>query len=134
LTLNNIRFQGDRIGVIDWEFSCSPDLPILDLINAYLFFAMTWKGLSYTESFRLAFSGGNELSRLLRQCIRSYVRDLGVPAILFGPLVVQYLASRILLLKRVGNMTNCEEVIRCLRAVAAGEVDLDACEAFGSGD
>ena len=133
LTLNNIRFQGNRIGVIDWEFSRSPDLPLLDLINVFLFFAMTWKRLSYTKSFRLAFSEGNDVSGLLRQCIRDYVRDLGLPSALLSPLVVQYLVSRIPLLQRVGNLRNCEEVVWCLHAVAVGDVDLEAWEACGSG-
>ena len=52
LCLNNVRFDGKRIRVIDWEFSRYPDLPLSDLINAFLYFAMTWRKLSYTEAFQ----------------------------------------------------------------------------------
>ncbi len=125
LSLNNVRFQGDRIGVIDWEFASDPDLPLFDLLNAYLFFAMMWKRLSYTEAFRWAFSPDNELSRLLRSCLRDYVRDLGVPPSLVPLLVVQYLISRILLLRSIGNVGGGEDTLWCLQAIAEGHVDLE---------
>jgi hypothetical protein len=134
LCMNNIRFQGDRVGVIDWEFSRGPDLPLHDLINAFLFFGMTWRRLSYTEAFRLAFSPDDGLHILLKRCVRRYVRDLGVSPAAIPLLVVQYLLSRIPLLQSIGNMTSCEETIECLQAVAEGRVDLDIWNGLGPSD
>ena len=133
LSLNNVRFQGDRIAVIDWEFSGYPNLPMFDLLNVYLFFAMAWKRLSYTECFRLAFSPDNELSRLLRSCVRDYVRELGVPPSVLPVLVVQYLISRILLLRSIGSAGGAEETLWCLQAIAEGHVDLETWEDIRSG-
>ncbi len=124
LCLNNLRLQGDRLGVIDWEFSRYPDLPLADLLNAFLFFAMTWKRLSYPEAFRLAFSGDNPLAQLLRRCTREYCSHLGLSASLADVLVVQYLISRIPLLESIGNAAGREEALWCLEAVAKGQVDL----------
>jgi phosphotransferase family enzyme len=122
LCLNNVRFDGERISVIDWEFSRHPDLPLLDLMNVFLFFAMTWRRLSYTEAFCGTFSGDNRLSRLFRQCLGRYVRDLGLPPGVLHLLVVQYLISRIPLLRSIGNVANFEETLRCLCAIAKGRV------------
>jgi hypothetical protein len=134
LTLNNIRFHGDRVGVIDWEFSRDPDLPLSDLMNAFLFFAMTWKRVSYPEAFRLAFAGGSELSLLLRRCLRDYFRDLGLSPAMLVPLVVQYLISRILLLKSIGSVEGCEDTLCCLNALADGRVGLAPWDEVGLRD
>ena len=132
LSLNNIRFQRDRIGVIDWEFSRDPDLPLSDLMNVFLFFAMTWKRLSYPEAFRLAFTGGNGLSPLLKRCLREYVRDLGLPPAMLSLLVVQYLISRIPLLQSIGSVEGYEDTLWCLDALSDGRVDLDPWNDLGS--
>lgn len=122
LCLNNVRFDGERIRVIDWEFSRHPDLPVSDLINAFLFFAMTWRRLSYTEAFRLTFFGDNRLSLLFRRCPKPYVEDLGLSPGMLHFLLVQYLISRIPLLRSVGNLANLEDTLGCLGALAEGRV------------
>lgn len=131
LCLNNIRFDGERIRVIDWEFSCHPDLPLSDLINAFLFFAMTWKKLSYAEAFQLAFSGGNGLSLLFKQCVGEYLRELQLHPMLLSLLVVQYLISRISLLQSIGNVTSQQDALLCLEAIADGRVDTEASRDLG---
>ena len=133
LCLSNVRFDGQRINVIDWEFSREPDLPLLDLINAFLFFAMTWRRLSYVEAFHGAFSGHNGVSVLFRQCLENYVRDVELSPGMLPLLLVQYLISRIPLLKSIGNVAGLEDTLQCLGALAEGGVaqkpwtDLAAC-------
>jgi aminoglycoside phosphotransferase len=122
LCLNNVRFDGERIRVIDWEFSRHPDLPLSDLVNAFLFFAMTWRKLSYTEAFRLTFFGDNGLSLLFRRCLSGYAKDLGLSPGMLHLLLVQYLISRIHLLKSVGNVANLADILGCLCTLAEGRV------------
>jgi aminoglycoside phosphotransferase len=122
LCLSNVRFDGERISVIDWEFAGYPDLPLLDLINAFLFFAMTWGRLNYIEAFRGAFFGHNGLSLLFRQCLDSYVRDVGLPPGMLHLLLVQYLVSRIPLLRSIGNMSGLGDTLQCLGALAEDRV------------
>lgn len=124
LCLNNIRFHKDAVGVIDWEFARYPDLPFLDVINLFLFSAMTWKGLRYPKAFALAFAENGGLSTLLKRMVREYCETLRLDPGLVGPLVVQYLISRISLLGSIGSTAGVEDSIRCLAAVATGQVDL----------
>jgi len=132
LCLNNIRFHENRINVIDWEFSRHPDLPVLDLINAYLYFVMMLKKLCYREAFRVAFSESNGVSLLLKQCLADYLGALGLPPAMLFPLVVQYLICRIPLLLSIGNVTGFEDTVWCLQAIAEGQVDLEAWKDLGS--
>ncbi len=133
LCLSNVRFDGERISVIDWEFSRQPDLPLLDLINAFLFFAMTWRRLTYIEAFRGVFFGHNGLSALFWQCLENYVKDVELPPGMLHLFLVQYLISRIPLLRSIGNVAGLEDTLQCLGALAEGRVaqkpwrDLEAC-------
>jgi hypothetical protein len=135
LCTSNIRFPAERIGVIDWEFSRDPDLPLFDLLNAFLFFVMTWQRLDYPAAFRAAFSGTHEANRLLDRCLRAYVQDLGLSPGMLQLLVVQYLISRIPFLESLGDAANAREAIACLEAIADGQVDLGRLAALaGKGD
>ncbi len=124
LTLSNIRFQGDQVQVIDWEFSRDPGLPLLDLLNLFLFFAMTWKRVGYRDAFRLAFSGDNEVSQLLQGCLRDYFNTLGLSPALLHLLVAQYLISRLPLLQSIGNMAGVKETLWCLQSLAQWDEEL----------
>ncbi len=125
LCLNNIRFDGEAIRVIDWEFSQYPGLPLFDVINLFLFFTMTWKKLGYREAFILAFAENNDVSSLLKGLVRDYLRDLNFHRSLVGLLIIQYLISRVLLLRSIGSVAGFEDSLWCLAAVARGHVDLD---------
>ncbi len=131
LCLNNIRFQADQIQVIDWEFSRESGLPLLDLLNLFLFFAMTWKRLGYSHVFRLAFSRGNEVSQLLQRCLRDYCRTLGLSPALLPLLPAQYLVSRIPLLQSIGNVAAVEETLWCLQSIAERHEELEAWSDLG---
>jgi hypothetical protein len=114
----NVKFNGDRIMVIDWEHARTLALPLIDIVHFYLrYYAKVYKK-NYLNSFFDVFCQKRNV--FLRRSIKRYIQNIAIPQEIIFHLVVQHSILR--LIKVIGYR---QELLGFFRQLSNGAIPLE---------
>lgn len=100
--ISNIRRDGERLGVVDWEFSQWPGLPVMDVLNFIVDYHAEENLTDFAASFEDVFKKAHgryakEVGSLLEQ----YCKNLGLNQALIPVWIDLYLVQKLHLAQRI---------------------------------
>ena len=118
----NIVLQPEGVGVFDWEFPLTHQLPLFDLFSFFASIRFPFVGLrgesSHFDSFLDVFWGSSHLNRIFRESLHRVCAELEIPNELVGDLLVLSLIQIAnLKYERLLEMNGIEEQPRTGREV-----------------
>ena len=88
----NLMWDGEHLGVIDWDAPLVPQVPFVDLFYALLSFALGGPGLATAQGFRRgfdeAFIARGTTSKLCAEAVKRYARGIGADPSWVAPIFI----------------------------------------------